>query len=375
MSRTSWRLWLRAHRAWLVRAVLLALMLPWAQSPPPLVVLGPPQTVRTHHPILCTHTRLTDEVEPWKILRTLEMVRQMGAPTITEYFPWAYYEPQRGAYDFFHADQRIDFARHQGLTVIARLGGMVPEWARRLPDNTPTVSTYLDAEHYSDFADFVYEFVRHFRGRVGHIIIWNEPNVTAEWGFRPVDPEGYTALLRLAYQRAKQADPGIVVLGGALAPTLEPEGSELAMNDLVYLERMYAAGAADYFDALSAHAYGLRFPPDEPPAPDVLSFRRIELLREIMVRHGDADTPMYITESGWNDSPRWVHAVKPGVRIDYTLAAYEWAERRWPYVRAVCTWAFRYPAPQYAYGDYFTLVSVDFTPKPIYEAIRAWATK
>ncbi|MGQ0602940.1 MAG: hypothetical protein ACT4QE_14750, partial [Anaerolineales bacterium] len=90
------------HRAWLPRAIVLALILPWAQSPPPLVVLGPPQTVQMQHPIVCTHTRLTDEVEAWKILRTLEMVRLMGAPTITEYFPWAYYESAPGMYNWSH---------------------------------------------------------------------------------------------------------------------------------------------------------------------------------------------------------------------------------------------------------------------------------
>ena len=54
--------------------------------------------------------------------------------------------------------------------------------------------------------------------------------------------------------------------------------------------------------------------------------------------------------------PRWTRAVSPGARIDYTLNGYAWAEAHWPWMQAVCTWAFRYPAPQRAYGDYFTLV-------------------
>jgi hypothetical protein len=189
------------------------------------------------------HTRLTDEVEAWKILRSLEMVRAMGAPTIVEYFPWAYSEGIKGEFSWVHADTVVDFARNQGLTVVARLGGLVPEWARPEPDEAPTVDTYLDAEHFADFGNYVYQFVSHFKGRVRHVIIWNEPNVTLEWGFRPVDPEAYTELLRVAYTRAKEADPEVLVLGGALAPTLEPEGSDLAMNDLRFLERMYVAGA------------------------------------------------------------------------------------------------------------------------------------
>ena len=68
-------------RSWIVRVLVMLLIVPLVQTAPPLVVLGPPQTVATQHPITCVHTRVTDEVEAWKILRTFEMVRQMGAPT------------------------------------------------------------------------------------------------------------------------------------------------------------------------------------------------------------------------------------------------------------------------------------------------------
>src|SRR6185436_6598666 len=105
------------------------------------VKLGPPQVVQTNHPIVCVHTRLTDEVEPWKVLRTLEMVRQMGASTIVEYFPWAYRETHNGEFNWGHADMVVDFARNQGLSVIARLGGLVPDWARP----AESTDTYLAA--------------------------------------------------------------------------------------------------------------------------------------------------------------------------------------------------------------------------------------
>ncbi|MBI4769656.1 MAG: beta-galactosidase [Chloroflexi bacterium] len=357
---------------WLARALVAWVLLSWAAPPRVLVAPGPPQTVRTRHPLACVHTRLTDEVEPWKIQRTLQLVREMGAPTIVEYFPWAYVEAHRGSYDWRHVDAVLDMAANQGLTVVARLG-MVPAWARPEPDVQQTVDSYLAPEGYSDFAEFVYQFVRHTAGRVKYIVVWNEPNLALEWGFRPVDPEAYTALLRLAYARAKQANPAVVVLGGALAPTLEPVGSEFGMNDLDYLRRMYAAGAKDSFDVLAAHAYGLTFPPEAPPAPDETNFRRVELLRQVMAENGDSDRPLMITESGWNDSPRWTKAVKPGVRIDYTLRAVEWAEAHWPDVLAVCTWAFRLPSPARGYMDYYTFVTPDFQLRPIYEAYREWA--
>jgi len=366
----------RAHFSkalpWAARAAIVWAMLSWPSPPRVLLVPGPPHTVQTEHPVACVHTRLTDEIEPWKMLKTLELVRELGAPTIVEYFPWAYVEGPQGSYNWWHVDQVVDFANHQGLTIIARLG-LVPDWARPKPEAQQTLDSFLDPDRYADFGEFVYQFVRHTAGRVKYVIIWNEPNLAVEWGFRPVDPEGYTALLKVAYSRAKEADSQVIVLGGALAPTLEPVGSELGMNDLDYLGRMYMAGAGKYFDMLAAHAYGLTFPPDDPPSAGATNFRRIELLRQVMLEHGDGHKSVMITESGWNDSPRWTRGVRAGARIDYTLRAAEWAERHWPYVKAVCTWMFRLPAPARSYMDHFAFVTPDFQLRPIYEAYRDWA--
>jgi len=52
-----------------------------------------------------------------------------------------------------------------------------------------------------------------------------------------------------------------MILGGALAPTLAPPGSEWGMNDLDFLQGMYDAGAAPYFDGLAVHSYGWTFAP------------------------------------------------------------------------------------------------------------------
>ena len=359
----------RIRPAHLLRLALVFFLL-WAVRPTPvLVVLGPPQQVVTTNPIAGVHTRLTDEVEEWKIQLTLQMVRELGTPWIVEYFPWPYLEPEKGEFTWGHSDTVIQHAENQGLTVIARLG-WVPAWARPDPDEQETTLTYLDADHYADFADFVAAFVARYRGRVNHVILWNEPNLSFEWGYRPVDPEGYVELLRTVYPRAHAANPDVVVLAGALAPTLEPEGSAAGLSDLAYLEQMYQAGAALYFDALAVHAYGLTFQPEASPAPDTINFRRVELLREVMVAHGDSSKPVYVTEAGWNDHPRWASSVRPAQRIQYTIGAYEWARQHWPWCKCVAMWAFRYPTSTHSYQDYYAFVTTDFEPKVIYLEVQ-----
>jgi len=361
----------QAVRRW--RMGVLALLALLAGTPIyPLVALGPQQTVRSVNPKMGIHTRLTDEVEPWKIKRTLEMVREMGAGWIVEYFPWAYHEPAPGRFDWSHADLVVDHARRQGLTVIARLG-FVPEWARPDPEIQPTTFTYLDEEQYDAFAGYVGAFVEHFRGRVDHVVIWNEPNISLEWGYRPVDPEGYTQLLRAVYPRAKAANPDVVILGGALAPTLAPPGDPEGMNDLDYLRRMLAAGAGEIMDGLAVHAYGWKMPPDAPADPATVNFARTELLRALLVEAGHEELPIYITEGGWNDHPRWTKAVQPAQRAAFTLRAYEKALEEWPWCQAAVLWAFRFPRPANTYQDYFTFVTTDFTPKPIYYSVQRYA--
>lgn len=364
MFTTRWR----EICAYSIRVVALMVVLVVAGAiPKPIIIIGPPHHVITVNPKMGVHTRLTDEVEEWKIQRTLALIREMGAPWIVEYFPWGYIEPAKGQFDWQHADTVVDHAVNQGLTVIARLD-FVPEWAR--PKDT--TFRYLDEEQYEDYGDFVYAFVDHFKGRVNYFIIWNEPNLSFEWGYRPVDPEAYTELLKLAYSRAKEANPDCNVLNGGLAPTIAREGNEWGLSDLIFLQRMYDAGAKDYFDIMAIHAYGYVFPPDDPPAENKINFARAELIHEVMVRNGDGDKKIMITEGGWNDHPRWTKAVRPYQRILYTIQAYERA-RQWDWCEALVIWSFRTPVPEKNFRDYYTLVTSGFIVKPIYLELQSYA--
>lgn len=349
------------------RLLILCLILPLLLPPPHLITPGSPQTVHTTQPILGVHTRLTDEVEEWKIQRSLQMVREMGASWIVEFFPWAYYHSEGGGFAWSHPDMVVHHANAQGLQVIARLG-LTPEWAR--PPDTPL--TYLDENSYEDFAVYAAAFAKRYQNQVDYIIIGNEPNLSYEWGYRPTQPKDYVDLLKVVYPAVKEANPDIQVLAGALAPTIEPEGSPWGLNDLLYLEGMYEAGAADYFDGLAVHSYGLTFPPELEPSADMLNFRRVELLREIMIAYDDAEKQMYITETGWNDHPRWTRSVRPAQRVQYTIDALDYVAESLPYVEMMGIWAFRFPAPLKSYMDYYTLVTPEFVKKPIYDALQEY---
>ncbi len=369
---------------------LLALVRP----PQALVTLGPQQTVATRNDLAGVHTRFTDEAEAWKIQRGLQRVREMGAPWVVEFFPWAYYEPSKGNFTWASADRIVDHANRQGLRVIARLG-FVPEWARPAitHNQQATTFTHLDPINYPDFANYAAAFAKHFKGRVQHLVIWNEPNLSGEWGLRPVDAKAYVEMLRAVYPAIKTANPDALVLAGALAPTLEPVGSPNGLNDLIYLEQMYEeierleirrleignspapisnlqSPISRPYDAWAVHTYGRTAPPDEAPAPGQLNFRRAELLRAVMVKSGDGDLPVFITESGWNDDTRWAFGVTPAQRIAYTLQAWDYAKANWEWAKCVAVWVFKLPAPAHGYRDNFTFVTPSLEPLPIYDEVK-----
>ena len=356
----------------LIALLIIAIALAWPRPLADHVPLSEQQIVQTDQPLVCVHTLLENEVQEAKIKRSLQLTRELGASTIVQFFPWAYAEPAPGKYDWFHADRIVRHARRQGLRVIARLG-LVPAWARPSQSDSPTTLNFLPEQSFDDFARYAGAFAERYRDAIDVIIIWNEPNLSFEWGYRPVDPAAYTRLLRASYQQIKAANPDAQVLAGALAPTLEGAGSAAGLNELEFLTGMYQAGAAAYFDALAIHSYGFRDPPAAEPAPDRLNFRRAELLREIMIALGDGDKPALITESGWNDHPRWAAAVRPSQRSAYTIQAFKYVAANWTWVEKLCLWALRYPADLLSYPDNFTLISADFTMKPIYYALQDYA--
>lgn len=316
------------------------------------------------------------EAEPFKREKTVEMAAQAGIGWAKQQFPWDDIEPAPGEYRWEKYDDIVDRYRRYGLQVIARLD-RPPNWTRadtRFPERPP--------DNFEVYGDFVEAFVRHFQGRIRYIQVWNEPNIFPEWGDQPVDPAAYTRLLSIAYQRAKAVDPNIYVLSAPLAITTEDFPARRNLSDLIFLEEMYEAGAADYFDILAANAFGMDRLPTDPPDPDTLNFRRVELQREVMVRYGDADKPIWFNEYGWNAAPAnfpedrliW-QRVTEEQQATWTVEGIWWAREHWPWAGVFNVWYFRQIgnlAPDRA-DYYFRMVDVDFTPRRVYRAVQVAA--
>jgi len=329
---------------------------------------------------------LAREVEPWKVDKTLQMAADAGISWVKQHFPWEEIEPYRkGEYlvpttkssSWVKYDRIVDACEKYGLRIVARLD-RPPDWTRE--DNT---YKQRPPDNLEDYGDFVYAFVRRYAGRIDYIQIWNEPNIFPEWGNQPVDPAQYVELLRIAYRRAKEANPNVWVLSAPLAITLgqpHPEpGKWISMSDLQFLEEMYKAGAKEYFDIYSANAFGMDLPPEDPADPDVLNFQRVLLQRRVMERYGDRDKAVWFNEYAWNAAPASMPAeqliwrrVSEQQQAEYTLRGIELARRDWPWAGVFMIWYFRQVGhiPPDRADYYFRMVDPDFTPRMVYFAVR-----
>lgn len=85
------------------------------------------------------------------------------------------------------------------------------------------------------------------------IEVWNEQNIDFEWPAGEIDPSSYVNnMLAPAYNAIKSANPNVMVVGGALAPTGFDNGVN-AWSDSRYVAGMAAAGAARYMDCIGVH--------------------------------------------------------------------------------------------------------------------------
>ncbi len=329
------------------------------------------------------NTFLEQEVLPEVRNQSLQYAHQAGFRFIRQQFVWEDIEihakgdfiDRRNDPDGVSAwdkyDNIVELAEQNNIEIIARLD-KPPAWSRALPPEE--AGSYAPPDDFNDFGDFVAAVAERYKGRLTYYQIWNEPNGNDEWGFQNVDPEAFTELLCLAHNRIKAVDPDAVVLAGALTPTVALDGRNL--NDLVFLQRMYRAGAADCFDIMSAQGYGLwSGAMDRRVRPTVINFGHNQLLRDMMVVNGDAHKPIWISEMAWNVVPEHLPAnfgrVTEAEQARYTLQAYERLQAEWPWVGVGNYWFLKratdWEQDQPFY--YFRLLEPDFTPLPVYEAL------
>jgi hypothetical protein len=287
--------------------------------------------------------------------RDLKLVTDAGFRWQKTLFQWRHIEGAcKGCFDWTEADRVVTTSASAGVQIIARLD-FQPTWARADGAfNGPP-------DRYQDYADFVSAFVSRYRagssiGRVAAIEVWNEVNLDREWGGATIDKQqaaDYVRLLSLAYSAAKAADPGVTVITAGLSPTGVTNGR--AADDVQYLQWLYDAGLKGKYDVLGAHG-NVQAPEVEVALGSLTNFphasfyfRRVEQLRDVMVRNGDGDKRVWLLEFGWtadtiHPNYAWfaVSEDKKGANI---VKALQYARQHWqPWIGVMTLWTLPDPS-------------------------------
>lgn len=318
--------------------------------------------------------------------RDLQLLKAAGLNWAKLTVPWRSIEAScKNCIDWEDMDRVVGAASTAGVKLMVRVDHQ-PDWSRSTQvENGPPDDMY-------DYADFVSVLANRYRagspkGTVDAIQVWNEPNLSREWGGLPISRDQaaqYMYMLKETYQLVKATDPSKIIVSAGLSPTGTNDGT--AMPDDVYLGWMYEFGLAAYSDVVGVHAPGYGSAPEaevnsDPRFPHAsFYFRRVEQLRDIMAANGDGAKPFWVLEFGWttdqqNPEYSW-YAVTPEQQADYIVRAFQYARANWaPQVGPMFVWNIADPTwtPEYE-QQWWAITNSDGTPRPAYDALMAART-
>ncbi len=317
----------------------------------------------------------------------LDMIQRMVFSHVKQIVAWEDVEPGPGEWNFARMDQILGETERRNLELVVRLSD-APDWVH--PNSTgvkdvdfidiPPEPAFMD-----DWAAYCGAVASRYPGRIAAYQVWNEPNLSREWGNQPPDVATYVEMLRRCSAAIRAADPAAIIISAGLSPT--GDCCEIAQPDDQYLQALYDADFQQYIDVVGVHAPGYSAPqlsPDEAVASGsqrFFTFRRVEDLREIMVANGDAARQMAILEMGWNMDTTGInpdyswYAVDEDTQAQYLVEAYQYAADHWrPWMGLMTTIYVADPAWTEADEEYWwSIVFPNGASRPAYKDLANMA--
>lgn len=288
-------------------------------------------------------------------LKTFPHAAKLGVKWARCQTGWARTEKERGSYDFAWLDEVVDGLLKIGIQPWFNLGYGNPLYTPEADATAVGWAPVFDPAAMEGWKNYTAALAAHFKGRVRHYEIWNEPNITAFWKPGKPDAAAYTKLVQDTAPVIRQCVPDAVIIGCAFA-----------RMPLDYLETCLKSGLAGHVDVISYHPY--REVPEAGYEEDVRN------LRELLAKYGAAHLKLWQGECGCPSQAGGAGA----------LSKTDWNETR------QAKWLLRRILSDLRLGidltSYFLIVDLvgyrgstnwkgllrgsDYTPKPAYFAYR-----
>ena len=221
-------------------------------------------------------------------------------------FQWLMVEPTKGNFAWEKYDGIVDEFHRAGINILGNLMDP-PRWASRIPRGFKPVTEGINAglatfppDDLEAWGKFVYETVNRYKDRVRVWEIWNEPWPDCRFFFGGT-VQDYVDLLKTAYEQAKKADSGCLIVG---------IGTEENNMRLVF-----EAGGYPYMDIASIHPF-----PTGTSMPEVGGRpENIRKSQKHLKRFGrEKQKDLWSTSAGWptNITDMSIKDNCPGIPVD-----------------------------------------------------------
>lgn len=248
------------------------------------------------------HLRYGTTKTPWPL------VNFHSWRVITPETEWRGLQPTENKWNFTHLDKAVELGSKNNVEILLTLG-QTPTWAASRPSEVVHNGAGASSEprRLSDWENYIRTVARRYKGEIKYYELWNEPR------FREVDPyraiAGFTGtavqmveLGRIAKQVLSEEDPNAILIS---------PGIDAAFDGIPRVEQWFKSGGGNVAQVLSYHFY-LR-PPERVG-------KLYAKLRDITVKYGYPNMPIFNTESGYfvQNPERPVAPQYPGT--DYVFA-------------------------------------------------------
>lgn len=231
--------------------------------------------------------------------QTCAAAANANLPIVRDEVHWRTVEPEKGRLSLPERASWVDTAAANGIKslVVLSYGNPIYDfgkptqadldagaaWDCTIPVRDGNPGTTADDEYFDAYIRYVDFVSKSLAGKVAAYEIWNEPDLKY-FNAKDATAAAYTELLKAAYRTIKHNDPGVTVLGGAIALQTE------------FIDGMMKAGAGPYMDGLSVHYYLGK------NAPEKRARNRLDEYRNVLVKYGYDKMPVWVTETGWANS-------------------------------------------------------------------------
>lgn len=221
----------------------------------------------------CLDRDMWDPNQAWPVLDDL------GVKWARVQTGWAKTEKEPGVYDFTWLDDIVDKLLERGVEpwLSISYGNQLytdemntapsgePEELQKCSETGVGFPPIHTVEERQGWQNYVRKLVKHFKDRITHYEVWNEPDLLSFWKCQPKAAK-YVDLVRLTAEPLREEQPDAKLIGGAIA-------WGMTVWSIKYLEDCMKAGLHELIDIITYHGY--KSVPERHTTQEIAAFTQV----------------------------------------------------------------------------------------------------